>query len=267
MDLEKWLHNYRADPSARCRLFCFPYAGGNASVYRSFQGPLRNSGIQVCPVELPGRLARRKEPAFTSMEPLVQALARLLTPFLSRPFAFFGYSMGAVVAFELARHLRRNRLPPPVLVVAAARQAPQCSSSAVPLHELPDDELLARVGGLYGGLPGPVLADPAFRSVIAEILRNDLLLLHRYHYLPGAPLESPILALGGTDDPTVGVDALAAWSAQTCDFRMNVFDGGHFFIHRHGTEICGEVRRTLLSLLPHSPIASEEAQPFATLLH
>ena len=255
----KWIHNYDDGPSVRCRLFCLPHAGGNASVYRPWQGPLGRAGIQVCPVELPGRLARSREPSFTALEPLVETLGEILAPALSRPFALFGYSMGAVVAFELARQLRRNWLPAPELLVVGARQAPQLPPRATRSSELSDDELLARVGLLYGALPGPVLEDLTFRRLIAAILRNDLGLLDRYRYLPEAPLETPIVALGGREDATVGVDQLAAWGTQTKSFRMVLFDGGHFFINGFGTEIIEELCRSIGPSPPRSGVVSEDA--------
>lgn len=256
-DLKRWIHNWRVDPSAACRLFCFPYAGGNANVYRPWQEPLARVGIEVCPLELPGRLARLREPGFSVLEPLVEQLAEVLAPALSRPFAFVGYSMGALIAFELTRYLRRHRMPGPVRLLVAARPAPQLPSRGRALHELSDQALLAEIGAAYGALPEPVLADATFRAIVVEVIRNDLRLLHGYSYREETPLECPIVALGGNADPTVSIDELGAWQAQTENFRMELFEGGHFFLNPCRGKILEEICRALAPCLARPPLTSE----------
>src|ERR1700720_4333094 len=107
-----WITCPRPHPQAALRLFCLPFAGGGASVYRSWGSQLPSS-IEVCPVQLPGREERYGEPVFTSLIGLARAVAREMTPFLDRPFAVFGHSMGALLAFEVARSLRHSKTPSP----------------------------------------------------------------------------------------------------------------------------------------------------------
>src|SRR5215467_15197573 len=99
--IQPWI--VRSKPHALLRLFCFPYAGGGASLFRLWSDSLPPE-IDMCPVHLPGREGRLKEPPFTSLTPLIQALAQALRPYMDIPFVFFGYSMGALISFELARH-------------------------------------------------------------------------------------------------------------------------------------------------------------------
>src|SRR5262245_63225231 len=115
---ERWLAYVSPRPAASVRLFCFPYAGGGASVFRGWADCLPGA-VEVCPVQMPGRETRFREPAFTRLPPLVEALAASLRPHLDRPFAFFGHSLGALVAFELARRLRRDRGPEPIRLFAS----------------------------------------------------------------------------------------------------------------------------------------------------
>ena len=96
----------RPGPYVRLRLFCFPYAGGGAAVYRSWGGLLPRE-IQPCPVNLRGRGSRFTEAPLERLEAVTESLAEELAPHLDVPFAFFGHSMGALIAFELTRLLRR----------------------------------------------------------------------------------------------------------------------------------------------------------------
>lgn len=97
----------KPSPQASLRLFCFPYAGGSSLVFRTWAASLPKN-IEICPVELPGRGMQMKLPYFTRMEALVNAIAPILLPYLDKPFAFFGHSMGGLLSFELARHLRKE---------------------------------------------------------------------------------------------------------------------------------------------------------------
>src|SRR5450759_4546174 len=100
-----WIACRKPNPQARLRLFCFPYAGTGASIFRTWSDGLP-AEVEVCPVEFPGRGTRLMETPFTQLSPLVQALAQALVPLMDKPFAFFGHSLGALVGFELARQLR-----------------------------------------------------------------------------------------------------------------------------------------------------------------
>ena len=93
---------------ARLRLFCFPYAGGGASIYHPWSKRL-SGDVEICPLYLPGRENRLREPCFKRLSSLVEELTDALTHFMDVPFAFFGHSMGALISFEVARRLRRSR--------------------------------------------------------------------------------------------------------------------------------------------------------------
>jgi len=153
-----WIQRPKPNPEARLRLFCFPYAGGGASAYRSWAAPLPDE-IEVCAIQLPGRENRLREPLFTRLAPLVETLAGALEPSFDIPFAFFGHSMGALIAFELARFIRRRSQITPVHFFASARLAPHVVDSASPAHRLPEATFVAQIRGLQG-TSAAVLDDP-----------------------------------------------------------------------------------------------------------
>ena len=225
-----WLTNPRPNPRAELRLFCFPYAGRGASVFHRWPAALPAT-VEVRPVQLPGRESRFGEPAFTHFMPVVEALADALRPFLDRPFAFFGHSMGALVAFGLARELRRQGAAAPAGLLVSGRRAPQVPARARPLHRLSDDELVAKLAA-RGGLVPEVRQNRELLALMLPVLRADLAVCEAYTYLAEPPLSCPITAYGGWEDPQASQDDLRAWGEQTAArFRLRMFVGSHFFVH------------------------------------
>jgi surfactin synthase thioesterase subunit/glycosyltransferase involved in cell wall biosynthesis len=205
------------------RLFCFPHAGGGAS---TLAAPF------VVPVRLPGREARLAEAPFDRMEPLIAALATAIDGYLDgRPFAFFGHSMGAIVAFELARELRRRGRPQPQMLIASSARGPRYRLNHVPPPGPTDEELLAELRRL-AGTRASLIDHPAAVRAILPALRADAALYRRYIYQPEPPLDLPIRAYGGVDDPHITEEHLAAWSQETtATFAMRRFPGGHFYLN------------------------------------
>ncbi len=224
--IQPWFVRSKSQP--RLRLFCFPYAGGGASLFRLWSKMLP-AEVEVCPVHLPGREGRLKEPAFTRLAPLVQALAQAL--YMDAPFAFFGYSMGALISFELARYLRRTTRPGPLFLFVAAHRAPQLPQAHPDLHRLPEPAFLDALDRL-GGTPITVRQHAELMQLMLPTLRADFALSETYDYLVEAPLTCPITAFGGEQDTYVNLEALSAWREQTQGpFRLNVLPGNHFFLH------------------------------------
>jgi surfactin synthase thioesterase subunit len=216
-----------ADAARGTRLFCLPYAGGGAGAFAGWQQRLPG----VCPVRLPGRESRSAEASFDRMAPLVEALAAAIAQYLDRPFAFFGHSMGAAVAFELARQLRRLGLPQPCLLIASAARAPQFRRDYVPPPPPSQPEFLAELRRLEG-LPSAALENQALLAAILPALTADAALYRNYVYAEDPPLGCAIRAYGGSDDPNVRPVHLEGWASQTgASFAMRLFTGGHFFLH------------------------------------
>lgn len=225
-----WFAYAHATAEPTLRLFCLPHAGASAALYAPW-GRAVPDAIAVMPVQLPGREGRRAEPALRRMAPLVAALADALEPWLDRPYALLGNSLGAVVAFELARELRRRGLPPPRRLIAAARRAPDRPGRRdVPLHTLPDEALIEALRP-FGGIPAPLLREPELRAYLIGLVRADYELLETYVFQPEPPLACGVLALGGREDATLFAGDLEAWAAHTQGpFLQREFDGGHLFL-------------------------------------
>jgi surfactin synthase thioesterase subunit/glycosyltransferase involved in cell wall biosynthesis len=217
-----------ADAVEGLRLFWFPHAGGGT--------PARAFHVAVCPVRLPGREARIAEAPFERMEPLVAALADAIRPYLAQPFAFFGHSMGAAVAFELARLLRRRGLPLPKLLVASGARAPQFRRNYTPPPAPGDEQFLAELRRLQG-IPDELIGDASLMRAVLPALRADASLYRRYVYTEDAPLDCAIRAYGGDADSNVLREHLEAWAEQTtASFAVRLFPGGHFYIERSQPE-------------------------------
>jgi surfactin synthase thioesterase subunit/glycosyltransferase involved in cell wall biosynthesis len=216
-------------PGTRLALFCFPNAGAGASLFRRWTDHLPG-WILPCPVRLPGRESRLAEPAFEEMAPLVEGLATAIRPHLGKPFAFFGHSMGAAVAFELARALRRHGGPLPAALVVSGARAPQFRLGHVPPPEPDEAAFLTELKRLEG-IPREALENPELLRVIMPALRADTRLYRTYSYTPEPPLPCDIIAYGGEADPNVRPEHLQAWQEQTAgSFRCEMFPGGHFFL-------------------------------------
>jgi medium-chain acyl-[acyl-carrier-protein] hydrolase len=232
----------RSQPQVR--LFCFPYAGGSAAFFRTWAEKL-SSGVEVCPVQLPGRAGRLREPAFTRMDALVPELADGLARLLDRPFAFFGHSMGALVAFELARHLRSSRGIEPVHLFLSGRRAPRVSDSHTPIHTLDDRAFVAKLRQLEG-TPDEVLANPDLMALLIPVLRADCELCETYSYRPQRPLTCPVTVFGGVEDRDVSRSSLERWREETAGpVEIRVFPGAHFFVRAHEHAVCQHIERGL----------------------
>jgi medium-chain acyl-[acyl-carrier-protein] hydrolase len=224
-----WVAVRAARPSASVRLFCFPNAGGGAQAYHRW-GDSAPPSVEVCAVRLPGREARLAEPAFKSIRPLVAALAEALLPHLDRPFAFFGHSMGAKVAFELARHLRSARGVEPVHLFVSGCKGPRLPRDSRPIHALPEPEFIEELRRL-DGTPPEVLEHPELMKLMIPLLRADFELVETYEYLPGRLLDCPVSAYGGLEDVDVPGEQLGEWRAETTGaFNQRMFPGGHFYL-------------------------------------
>jgi surfactin synthase thioesterase subunit len=219
-----------ADAAGDFRVFCFPHAGGGAAVFSRWQGSLP-ARFLPCPMRLPGRESRAAEAPFERMGALVAALADAIQPLLDRPFVFFGHSMGAAVAFELVRQLRRiGRRAPLGLIVSGAR-APQYRAEWTPPPPPNDEEFRAQLRRLEG-VPAEVLENAGLMRVLLPALRADTELYRNYVYSVEPPFDFPLRAYGGSADPNVREEHVEAWACQTTgSFAARIFDGGHFFLN------------------------------------
>ncbi|HZP93184.1 MAG TPA: alpha/beta fold hydrolase, partial [Burkholderiales bacterium] len=223
----RWFPNAEAGEVTRMRLFCFPHAGGGAAAFARWS---ILPDVCITAAHLPGRENRALEPAPQSMHELVTALAEAIQPFLNRPYGFFGHSMGAVVAFELAQLLRdRNQPQPRALYVSGAR-APKFRRGWTPPPEPSDAEFKQELRRLEG-VPEEALENEDLLRVILPALRADARIYRNYIYKDRPPLNCPIHVYGGESDPNVKPEHLQAWQEHTtCAVTVRLFPGGHFFL-------------------------------------
>ena len=223
-----WIKRSGQDPQTRFRLFCFPFAGGGASLFRTWPERLQ-SDIEVCAIQLPGREERLAETPFDRLASLVDVLVDVLSPHMDLPFAFFGHSLGSLISFELTRRLRRQKDPGPLHLFVSGSRAPQIPDPDSPIHQLPDAEFIEALRR-FNGTPKAVLDNPELMELFLPLLRSDIRLYETYIYDHEDPLDCPISAYGGLEDEEVSREELAAWRDQTRSrFSMQIFPGDHFF--------------------------------------
>jgi medium-chain acyl-[acyl-carrier-protein] hydrolase len=231
-----WLPSKASNPHASMRLFCFPYAGGGAVIYRDWHKSFPQT-IEVCPVQLPGRGGRMREPPFTQIRPLVEATAEALLPFFDKPFAFFGHSMGALISYELTQFLRTEQVAAPLLLFVGAHSAPHLRNREAITYNLPRDEFLEELRRLKG-TPQQVIDHPELMEIMTPLLRADFEVCETYPGSTAPPLDSSIIAFGGLDDVEVPREKMEAWREHTTgQFALHIMEGDHFFIHTSQTDI------------------------------
>jgi len=227
--MNKWVVFPKTGSPIRRRLFCFPYAGGAASIFFPWSKELP-SDIQVCPVQLPGRENRLTEPPLTKISLLVDSLAEILPLYSDVPFSFFGHSMGALISFELTRRLRRNNSPCPTHLFVASHPAPQLRVSRPQLHTLSDAAFIQALRRL-NGTPEELLQNSELMQLVLPALRADFALCETYVYTGDEPLDCPISTFAGMQERNLSRYELEAWRSQTRrSFRLQIFPGNHFFL-------------------------------------
>ena len=244
---ERWLFARRAMPSARVRLFCFPYGGGGASIYRHWQAALGND-VEVCPVQPPGRENRYSEPAIDDIDALVDAMVPALHPLFDRPVGFLGYCVGAGVAYSLAARCADGGHLDLRLLISCARRAPARASTIDRRHALPDAEFAAYVLSL-GGTPRAVFEEPSLRALALRLMRTDLRLSAGIVEPEDARLSCRIVAIGGQGDTSEPPGLVADWRRVTRgSFDVHLLPGGHFFLNAQSEQLLRIVRDEVSSL-------------------
>jgi surfactin synthase thioesterase subunit len=239
--LGRWFQPAEADPEASVRLFLFPYAGGNAPRMQREWQDLFPADVAVQSLQLPGRLDRRSEPPFLRMGPLIEAMCEAIAAEVDdRPYAFFGHSMGALLAYRVAVAMALEASGGPVLV-ASAGWSPE--GFAMPTREqidLPQDELVRWIVGL-GSVPAELYQDPELLALTLPATRADLTACLEY-VDDGAQVACPVVTYTGRSDPLVASDAMQAWAARCPVYLGNrEFPGGHFFIHDAALAIAADL--------------------------
>jgi medium-chain acyl-[acyl-carrier-protein] hydrolase len=239
----------RPDHGSRLRLFCFPYAGGGTAAYRGFSAALAGEA-EVCPVRLPGREMRLRDQAIRSFPAMIDALEVALGGYASEPYALFGHSMGASLAYELAVRMAERGRPLPRHIFASGRHAPHLMRDVLsqPVDELSDAELVRDLASVSAA-NGEVLRDADLAGLMLPILRADFALCQSYRPVNRPALPVPITALCGTADASVGRSDLEEWRQHTtAAFSLHMIPGDHLFLVSAAPQVCGVVLGKLRGL-------------------
>jgi medium-chain acyl-[acyl-carrier-protein] hydrolase len=239
-----WLLEAPTKKPGRCRLFCFPYAGGGASLFTAWNS--LSPAAEVVAVQLPGRENRLREPPATRLEDIVPSLLEAIEPQLFGPWAVFGHSFGGLLAYETARAAVRDGHHQPEAVFVSACRPPDVESRFPKLlHTLSDEELIAALEDL-GASPSPILSDPEMRRLVLPAVRADIELCETYEFVPDDVLEAPIVAFSGADDHHADPAEMKRWREFTHgSYNQRIVPGGHFFLKTDPALLVAQLKELL----------------------
>lgn len=217
------------------RLFCFPYAGGSASVFRNWKTYLPQN-IEAFAIQPPGRETRFAEPPVSDFHEYLDQSVQAILPLTDTPFAIFGHSLGAAAAFETARLLEKRGIATRLLIVSG-RQCPGSPSRRAPIAHLPDADFLKAVSS-YNGTPAEILNNRELMEILLPMIRADFSLAEGYKYTPGIELSCPIIAIASRQDEWLAAETIAGWSGMTKGpFESKWFEGDHFYLNQYTREL------------------------------
>lgn len=237
------------DTPARLRLFCLPHAGGGLGTFRGWVDLLPGD-VELAVPCLPGRDARAAEPPLACMAGLVGRLADDLEDGLDKPYALFGHSLGALVAFDLAHEVTRRGGPPPTALVVSGQRAPSVPYPHKPVFRLDDDAFIDAVQARHDAIPAAILAHGEMLTHYRRLLRADFTLVEDYGYTRRARLPCPIVCIRGEDDKFVTAEHAVGWREETLsDCEFVTVPGGHFYPR----DLQGPLFRILSRVLGQEP--------------
>lgn len=246
------------------RLLGFPFAGASSAAFYGLKQQLAGR-FCVDGVDLPGRWGRMSEEPFVRMAPLVRALVSVLAASTdTRPYGLYGHSVGALIAFEVARAIGDAGLRPPLFLAVGGCIAPQEVVVKTPIHALPEADFVHQVHDRYGALPPQALASKRLLGALLPALRADIEIFETYRCAARAALDLPILALGGSDDAMLAPTALPAWGWQTHRiFRAATLAGGHLFLNTHAADVAGALQSFVAEIAPELAALAKGPLPAA----
>ena len=237
----------------RGRLFCFPFAGGSAAVFAGW-GERMKPDVEVWTALPRGRGMRFRETPFKTVQAMVDEYFTALRAGLEAgtesgldlPYAFYGHSLGGLMAFELTRRLQAEGLPMPERVFVGATAPPHLGLIHEAIHHLPDGEFVTAIQERYAGIPAEVLNEPELLEIFLPALKADFAAYERYHFEETCPLGCGLTAFAGADDPGITRELIGEWSRHTeGEFRLEAVDGDHFFLTRSAAIVQGAIGESL----------------------
>ena len=253
MDLtpSNWIWTPKPNEKAPLVVYCFHHAGGAAQTFRLWSDEFSELA-EIRAVQLPGRADRSREACIRNLSELTKFLGEQIfsTP-QNRAFAFFGHSLGALIAYDLIIHLRNENVRLPIALGVASRLAPQIKTFKESIYQLDDDAFLAALTQRYGPSPGQeYLEDPDIRAMFVPMMKADMQLFDSFEFTQGPALDIPIFAAFGSDDPSMQEVHMKAWGAHTTKkFCLENQSGGHFFWMKNPKLITDPFKSFLQSIL------------------
>jgi surfactin synthase thioesterase subunit len=243
LDHRDALLRFPAAGTARRRLFCLPFAGGGPAAFRLWPQSLPDD-VEVQAVRLPGRSPASREPMLDSAAAVVTALLPAIEALADLPYAIFGHSMGALLAFELTVALEAAAENPPQWLFVSGRAAPDEPSSGRSTHALPDDLFLEELDRSYGGIPAVVRNEPDLLALLLPALRADVRIYETYAPLTGRRVACPVRVYGGVDDRHPRPSELEGWQRVAArDISVRTFTGDHFYLNDARQELTADIAR------------------------
>lgn len=234
--MNSWLVPLTPGTPQGVNVVCFPYAGGGASIYRSWAN-LLPVNIQAYAVQPPGRESRFSEPLIPSLSHYVESVTEAILALSDRqPTILFGHSLGSLVAYETAVSLTNHAYPLRALVVSG-RQSPMAASKRKPISHLPDAEFIEQMA-TFNGTPSEVLANSELVQLLTPMIKKDFSLSEQYTFPQYPPLTCPVYALGARNDVWLDEASLDKWQEVTsAAFQTHWFEGDHFYLNKQAPEL------------------------------
>ncbi len=243
-----WVRRFHDAGNARTTLVCFPHAGGSASYFFWLSAAL-SPEVKVCGIQYPGRQDRHREPFIETIDELADRIYAALSPGIDGPVALFGHSMGAVLAFEVARRLEESAQITPMAVFVSARRAP--SRFGDDRLRLDDDATVIEEMRKLGGTDPRLLSDPSMLEMVLPPFRNDVRALEQYRRGREVRIDAPIVVMTAVDDPSTTVPDAMAWHEHTTGGgAMHTFNGGHFYLDQHARRVVAVIGKELGGYAP-----------------
>lgn len=237
-----WIRRYHPAAASRKRLVCFPHAGGSASYYRPVAMRFAPA-VDVIALQYPGRQDRRRESRIEDIGVLADLITEQLLDLSEKPTVFFGHSMGATLAFEVAWRLEQKGVNAPYNVIASGRRAPSTRREEK-VHLRDDTGIIAELHQLNG--TDSALLDDEMLRIALPAIRSDYQAIESYACEPGRSLGCGITVLTGDADTKTSLEEAQAWREHTTGpFRLKVFPGGHFFLTEHSAAVNAEIASEL----------------------
>lgn len=245
VDPDLWIRRFHPAGPASARLVCLPHAGGAASYYVPVSKAL-SPDIEVLAIQYPGRQERLSERRRETVAELADEITEVIRPLAAdRPLYLFGHSLGATVAFEVARRMEAADVKL-AHVFVSSRQAPDLNRNGR-VHARGDQELIRHIRSLTGTTPD-VFDDPEMTAMVLPAIRSDYKAAETYTYTPGPNLTCPVTALVGDADPMVPTEEASAWRGHTDGaFELRIWPGGHFYLEAHAMDVTSVISAEILA--------------------